>query len=96
MRIRFFANAAKRITYNHYLRNFSAASVELFCGFAALVFGLVFGGWQWWGSLRSGVPVTSGTVMLAALPVIVGVQLVLSFLNYDVRNVPQSVVLNGN
>jgi len=29
------------------------------------------------------------TVMLAALPVILGSQLLLSFLNYDVRNIPQ-------
>jgi glycosyltransferase involved in cell wall biosynthesis len=81
-------NVAKRIAYNHYLRNFSAASVELFAGSAALMFGLGFGAWRWWGSLQTGIPVTAGTVMLAALPVLVGVQLLLAFLNYDVRNVP--------
>jgi len=81
-------NAVKRIAYNHYLRNFSAASVELFAGSAALLFGLGFGAWRWWGSIQTGVPVTAGTVMLAALPVLVGIQLLLAFLNYDVRNVP--------
>lgn len=81
-------NAGKRIAYNHYLRNFSAASVELFAGSAALLFGLGFGAWHWWGSIQTGIPVTAGTVMLAALPVLVGIQLLLAFLNYDVRNVP--------
>ena len=81
-------NAAKRVVYNHYLRNFSAASIELMAGLAALLFGLLFGGLRWWGSMESGIPVTAGTVMLAALPVLVGVQLLLSFLHFDVRNVP--------
>ena len=51
--------------------------------------GVVFGAIRWCDSITSGVPVTAGTVMLAALPVILGSQLLLSFLNYDVRNIPQ-------
>jgi glycosyltransferase involved in cell wall biosynthesis len=82
-------NFGKRIVYNHFLRNFSAASVELAFGLASLLFGVVFGAVRWWHSFQTGVPVTAGTVMLAALPVILGSQLLLSFLNYDVRNIPQ-------
>jgi glycosyltransferase involved in cell wall biosynthesis len=82
-------NFGKRIVYNHFLRNFSAASVELAFGVVSLLFGVVFGVVRWYDSLTSGVPVTAGTVMLAALPVILGSQLLLSFLNYDVRNIPQ-------
>jgi len=33
----------------------------------------------------------TGTVMVATLPVLLGFQLVLSFLNYDIRNVPTRV-----
>jgi len=82
-------NFGKRIVYNHFLRNFSAASVELALGLISLLFGVSFGAARWWHSMTSGVPVTAGTVMLAALPVILGSQLLLSFLNYDVRNIPQ-------
>jgi len=82
-------NAGKRIVYNHFLRSFSAASVELLLGAGCLMFGTVFGAMRWWNSFQSGNPVTAGTVMLAALPVILGSQLLLSFLNYDVGNVPQ-------
>jgi hypothetical protein len=63
--------------------------VELAFGLASLLFGVVFGAVRWWHSFQTGVPVTAGTVMLAALPVILGSQLLLSFLNYDVRNIPQ-------
>jgi dolichol-phosphate mannosyltransferase len=82
-------NAIKRIIYNHYLRDFSAASVELLAGSAALLFGLIFGAIRWWGSIQSEVPVTAGTVMLAGLPTLLGVQLLLSFLNYDIQSVPR-------
>lgn len=86
--LKHLVNSVKRIAYNHFLRNFSAASVELLAGFGSLAFGLLFGLARWVGSIESGVPVTAGTVMLAALPVLVGVQLLLSFLNHDVRSVP--------
>jgi hypothetical protein len=39
-------------------------------------------------SVSTGEVASAGTVMLAGLPVIVGVQLLLSALNYDVSNVP--------
>lgn len=81
-------NTFKRLVYAHYLRNFSAASVELVAGVGGVLFALGFGAWQWLGSIQSGVPVTAGTVMLAALPAILGTQFLLSFLNYDARSVP--------
>ena len=42
----------------------------------------------WWDSVKSGVTATAGTVMLAGLPTILGVQLILSFLAYDVQARP--------
>jgi glycosyltransferase involved in cell wall biosynthesis len=82
-------NTAKRIFYNYYLRNFNIASIEILLGIAFLAFGTWFGISAWIEGIFAGVPSTSGTVMLAALPVIVGVQLVLAFLNYDLQNVPR-------
>lgn len=82
-------NLSKRIMYNHFLRNFSVASVELALGLLSLAFGVTFGAFRWYQSIASGVPATAGTAMLAALPIILGSQLLLSFLNYDIRNTPQ-------
>jgi glycosyltransferase involved in cell wall biosynthesis len=82
-------NTAKRVFYSYFLRNFNVASIELVAGAALVLFGLGFGASQWAeGSLR-GVPATSGTVMLAALPVLLGTQLLLAFLSYDLQNVPR-------
>jgi hypothetical protein len=35
---------------------------------------------------------SSGEVMLAALPVILGMQLVIGFLGYDMHNAPRQVI----
>jgi dolichol-phosphate mannosyltransferase len=82
-------NTAKRIFYNYYLRNFNIASIEIVVGLCFLGFGVWFGASRWIGGILAGVPATSGTVMLAALPVIIGVQLVLAFLGYDLQNIPR-------
>jgi len=86
------ANTAKRIFYGYYLRNFNIASIEILLGLALLAFGCWIGVTRWVeGSLRD-TPATSGTVMLAALPVLVGIQLVIAFLSYDLQNVPREVL----
>lgn len=83
------ANTARRIFYNYFLRDFSAASVELLLGVALLTFGTIFGAAQWWKWAALGVGAYSGTVMLAALPIILGTQLFLAFLGFDVARVPR-------
>ena len=83
-------NTLKRIFYNYYLRDFSAVSLELLLGITALLFGISEGSTAWIKSVRSGVVASSGTVMLAALPTIVGIQLLLSFLTADSGNVPKT------
>lgn len=78
-------NFIKRLFYQYFLRDFSVASVEIVLGLFLLFFGTIFGGVTWWQGYLNRTTATSGTVMLAALPVILGVQLLLSFLNYDIR-----------
>jgi glycosyltransferase involved in cell wall biosynthesis len=82
-------NFIKRLFYNYYLRNMSLASIELPLGVASLVFGLVFGATHWIEAVRHGTATPAGTVMVAALPVIMGVQLILAFLAYDIASVPR-------
>lgn len=82
-------NTGKRIIYNYFLRDFSVASLELAMGSALLLFGLVFGTVEWLRSIETGVPATAGTVLVAALPIILGTQLILAFLSYDTRNIPR-------
>lgn len=83
-------NFGKRIIYNYFLRNFGVASVELVLGLILFIFGFSFGIFKWYGSIVSGISVSAGTVMLAGLPIIVGLQMLLSFINYDITNIPNN------
>jgi glycosyltransferase involved in cell wall biosynthesis len=82
-------NFGKRIVYNYYLRDMSLASIELPLGILLLLFGLLFGSVEWLASLRSGVPATTGTVMLSVLPILMGLQFNLSFLAFDIAAMPR-------
>jgi dolichol-phosphate mannosyltransferase len=82
-------NLFKRIFYNYYLRDVSLASIELPLGLMLLCFGISFGGYHWLESAQAGVSTPAGTVMLAALPILVGLQFVMAFLGYDIASVPR-------
>ncbi len=82
-------NFLKRLFYNYFLRDFSVASLEWILGPSALLFGVLFGTYKWIDSAGQGVAATAGTVMLAALPTIVGLQFILSALSYDMENRPR-------
>lgn len=82
-------NLLKRVFYNYYLRDMSLASIELPIGLAMFIFGVVSGAINWYESIDTGIATTSGTVMLAGLPIILGLQLILAFIGHDVSNVPK-------
>jgi glycosyltransferase involved in cell wall biosynthesis len=85
-------NLAKRVVYSYFLRNFSAASLNLVVGMAAAGFGLVYGIDRWIAASRAGTVATAGTVMLSALPLLLGIQLLLSFLAYDMAMTPREAI----
>ena len=85
---RHLRNAGKRIFYNYFLRDMSAASIELVLGIILVLFGTIWGGVAWIQGSRTDTTSPVGTIMLAVLPLLVGVQLLLGFLAYDVANVP--------
>lgn len=87
--VKHVCNFGKRIFYNYYLRDLSIASIELPLGILMLVFGAVFGGYEWFSSSIRNMATPAGTVMFAALPIIIGLQLVLAFLGHDISRVPR-------
>lgn len=79
----------RRYVYSYLVRDFNAGSVCSLMGLLLLLVGAGFGIWHWGAGMAEHQPATSGTVMLAALPVLVGIQLMVAFLHYDISNVPQ-------
>jgi glycosyltransferase involved in cell wall biosynthesis len=85
-------NFGKRIFYSYFLRDLSVASLELVVGLGMILFGASYGGYHWYHSMQTGLTTPAGTVMLAALPALVGLQLLLAFLGYDIASVPRRAV----
>ncbi|NPA46085.1 MAG: glycosyltransferase family 2 protein [Chlorobi bacterium] len=80
----------KRIYITYYLYDFNMASVYMFFGIPLFLFGLVFGSYKWWYYASRHVPAPTGTVMIAVLSVILGFQLILQAIQYDIQRAPKS------
>lgn len=87
-----YINFLKRIFYNYLLRDFQLASMALLTGLPMLVFGFLFGVSAWLDSVGTGIPASAGTVMLSSLPVLMGVQLLLLALTYDIQTQPSTPI----
>ena len=85
-------NLYKRILYSYFLRDFSVASLEIVFGIILLLFGTVFGIVEWIAHARNGTYASTGTVMLASLPILTGIQMLISAVNFDIRNIPDRPV----
>lgn len=85
-------NALSRVFYNYFLRDMTVATFQLVAGLALFVMGAAFGAVTWLDSARQGVPTPLGTIMLAVLPMLLGSQLLLAFLAYDIASVPSQSI----
>lgn len=85
-------NFIKRIFYNYYLRDLSLASIELPVGVSLFIFGVSYGSVKWVHYALMNETTPAGTVMMAALPIMLGLQLVLAFLGYDIASVPKEPI----
>ncbi len=83
-----FINTSKRIFYTYFLRDFGVPSIELALGKILFIVGGIYGILGWRESAATGIPATAGTVLLAAMPIIIGSQLLISFIDHDVKNIP--------
>lgn len=76
----------RRFYWRYIIQDFGVVSICTLLGLPLVLFGVVFGGIQWAHSLRTGGTASAGTVFLAALPIILGVQLLLVALVLDVMS----------
>ncbi|MGQ8879772.1 glycosyltransferase [Delftia sp. NA_296.1] len=82
----------RRYVYNYLVRDFNVGTLYSLSGVMLVLLGTFFGLWRWIVSNSTSHPATSGTVMLAALPIIIGIQCLIAFLHYDVSSVPTEPV----
>jgi dolichol-phosphate mannosyltransferase len=92
---RLLGTFVRRAVLKNFLYDFSMVSIYLVAGIPLLVFGLIFGICKWIQYLQAGVPAPTGTVILPTLSVLVGIQLLLSAIESDLRSVPRQPLSNS-
>jgi hypothetical protein len=75
-----------RLYQRHVLRDFSPVAVFWVAGSALLAWGTGFGAYTWIKSSWTGHLASTGTVMLAALPLILGFQLALQAILIEIQD----------
>jgi glycosyltransferase involved in cell wall biosynthesis len=85
-----FRNLIKRIVYNYYVRDWSIGSIELPIGLVLMIWGVWFGLSSYSAAQVLGVSVTAGQAVATAIGIILGFQLLLSFISQDVQSEPRA------
>lgn len=82
----------RRVFWRYFVHDFTALSVYLLLGIPMVVWGVVFGATAWYRLHGTTEYASPGVVMLAAMPIILGVQLLLQAIALDVQNVPRTPI----
>ncbi|MFC3878572.1 glycosyltransferase family 2 protein [Algoriphagus namhaensis] len=89
--IKILKGLIKRIFYKYYIYNFNMASIYFLISIPLLLFGLFFGGYSWIMGIMENTANNSGTIMLAALPIILGIQFLLQAISIDINSIPKKL-----
>lgn len=84
-----FATLIRRLILKNFIYDFSIGSIYLLISIPLLIFSLVFGISKWIHYATLNIPAPTGTVMLPTLSMILGIQLLLSAIEIDLRSVPR-------
>lgn len=93
--IRLIAGFWRRVLWRYVFYDVSPVAVFLLFGSVLFLFGAIFGAYHWiWGAIHHQRTQT-GTVIVAAVPFIMGFQLLLQALVLDVQNSPRADIRPG-
>lgn len=79
----------RRVFWRYVFYDVSPVAILLFAGLGLFLFGGIFGAYHWIQNASRGVTTPTGTVIVAAVPFILGVQLLLQALVLDIQNSPK-------
>jgi len=91
---RLLAGLMHRLLVQYFLRDFGMFSILFVWGLFLGVFGLAFGLYHWYMSSITSRIASTGTVMIAVLPLILGSQLLIQAMIVDLQNKPVIPVHN--
>lgn len=87
-----FKTFINRLQMTYFMQNFTAVSIFLLVGSVSLLFGFIWGVVQWRAASLANTPASTGTIMVAVLPIFLGIQLLLEAIVLDTQNVPKDFI----
>ena len=82
----------KRIIYKYFVNDFNVGSIQLVSGSLLFGFGVIYSLIIWLTGISLNRENETGSIMLAVLTIILGFQLLLSFLNIDIFSTPDKPI----
>ena len=84
-----FNRLIRRLFFKYYIYDFNMGSIYIMLSIPLLFFGFFFGIYRWVTGHFEDVENSAGTIMLVALPVIIGMQFLLQAISIDINNIPK-------
>jgi dolichol-phosphate mannosyltransferase len=85
----------RRITLKNFVYDFTVESFQIACGLPLLLAGMLYGGYHWWWYASRNLAAPTGTVVLSAMSIMIGVQLLISAVNLDLQAIPREPINAG-
>lgn len=76
----------RRLRMQYYVEDFNISSVYLATGIPMFLFGVIYGLVKWIHYAKIGIPAPTGTIIISLITIIMGFQLILSFIQNDMSN----------
>jgi dolichol-phosphate mannosyltransferase len=93
--LRLLMSLVRRIVLKNYVYDFNLESLNLACGLPLFVGGILYGGINWYSYSTNDLAAPTGTVVLPALAITLGMQFLLSAAHLDLSAVPREPVNGG-
>ncbi len=90
-----FGSLLRRLVLKNFVYDFNLESFHLITGLPLLLTGLLYGGYHWWWYASRNLAAPAGTVVLSALLIMLGMQLLISAVNLDLQSVPREPINAG-
>jgi glycosyltransferase involved in cell wall biosynthesis len=89
------AALARRIALKNFVYDFNLESLHIAAGIPLLAGGVIYGAYNWLWYVRHHLNAPTGTVVLPALAIMLGVQLLVTAASYDLQSVPREPMNRG-
>lgn len=85
----------RRLVLKNFVYDFNLESFHILAGVPLLLTGMLYGGYHWWWYSSRNLAAPTGTVVLSALFITIGMQLLISAVNLDLQSIPREPINAG-